>query len=217
MKLQLLTSYVRVLASRVIIRNLVFLAAIGVAMCFMMTTKTSAFIIAVLHTGFSTTGCRRVALDSWAECHVVAFCESTDTNTLIGIDAGAGYFCANFFPTVGNSASTDGIQGGNQISGNTTSITVPGFSMRHLFQGWANCTGTPPLPVHIDNPQACTIYSPRLRFHPTSVSTLVITFSQAMRVVMHRSRPARVSAKLTCSFGIRSATTAQTRLRLRAN
>ena len=127
---------------------------------FFITTKSDAVIFAVIHTGLSTTGCKRVALDSMAECLVVAFCDSTDTNTLITISAGAGYWCPNFFPTVGNSASTDGVQGGNQISGNTTSMTVPGFSLRHLFQGWANCTGTPPPPVHIDNPEACTSFSP---------------------------------------------------------
>lgn len=163
---QLLRSCIRVLAIRAIIRNLVFLAAIGVATCFMMTTKTSTAIISVIHfgsagiSGFEPQGCRRYALDAWAQCHVLAFCGSGDTNTLIGIDAGAGFFCANFFPTVGNSASTAGVVGGPQISGSSISITVPGFSIRHQFQGWNNCNGIPPPAIHVDNPQACTIFSP---------------------------------------------------------
>jgi len=172
MKLQLLRSCVLALASRVVIRNLLFVAAIGVATCFMITTKTSGAIIAILHlgvagiAGYEPDGCRRYALDGWAQCHVAALCASGDTNTLIGIDSGADFTCPNFFPTVGNSASTAGVTGGPQVSGNTISITVPGFSIRHMFQGWANCNGTPPPPVHIDRPEACTIYSPPVPLPP---------------------------------------------------
>jgi hypothetical protein len=131
-----------------------------------MTTKTFAAIVVVIHSalagisGFEPEGCRTYALDAMAECDVLALCASGDTTFLMGIDSGAGYVCENFFPTVGNSASTAGVVGGPQISGNTTSITVPGFSLRHMFQGYANCNGTAPPPVHVDKPEACTTYSP---------------------------------------------------------
>lgn len=51
------------------------------------------------------------------------------------------YYCANNTPTIGNRAATDGRVGDAFVIGSSVSITIPGFSLRHIFAGYANCNG----------------------------------------------------------------------------
>jgi len=92
-----------ILASQILVRNLVLFVAIALLIPVFASRKVHAYIVAVLHTGFGD-NCRRSAFDSFAQCQVVAFCQPTDDNELIGIDAGVGDFCENYTPTVLNYA-----------------------------------------------------------------------------------------------------------------
>jgi hypothetical protein len=142
------------LLNRVVIRNLVLLAVMVAMLPFLVSRLAYANAIAVLHSGFGSS-CSRNAFDTLVTCTVVAFCAEGDTNYLTGVDAGAGYFCAGFSPTMLNHAETHGVVGDNQVSGSSQAMTT-NFALRHSFLGWNNCNGIPPPPVHIDHPEACS-------------------------------------------------------------
>ncbi len=139
---------------RVVIRNLLFLAAIGALLPFFITRDVTASIISVIHTGGGL-NCRSNAFDSMAACQVVAFCQDTDSETYMGVNAGFDYYCANLTPTIANRASTDGKVGDSFVIGSAFAITVPGFTFRHSFAGYANCNGVKTA-FSVDVPEACT-------------------------------------------------------------
>ena len=142
-----------VLLGRVVIRNLVLLVAIGALVPFLVSRRVSAYTIAVYHTGFGTS-CSNNVFDGIASCLVVAFCEQGDTESIIGVNATAGYWCPNNTPTMLNHAETTGVVGAPGVGGYTIAMTTR-FAVRHKFIGNSYCNGVNPPEFRIDNPNAC--------------------------------------------------------------
>ena len=145
------------LLGRVVIRNLVFLVAIGAVMSFLMSRDVYALIVQILHTGGGIS-CSRVTFDQVpATCIVVARCEDDVSTTFMGVTASQAFWCPNNTPTVANHSTTLGVLGGQNVSGFSSSTTVPGFVTRHLFFGQASCNGIPIPDIETDSPLACFV------------------------------------------------------------
>ena len=136
-----------VLLSRTVRRNLVLLAGMAVAVGVFGPRQASAVITFIVFDPPDTViggGCLMVGInDDAAQCLFVADCAPGDTESFLVGGSTIGLYCPNFNPTVINKARADGVVGGNQVSLNSTSMTSQ-LNLLHMFQGWAQCNGTPP-------------------------------------------------------------------------
>lgn len=147
------------IVSQIVLRNLIFLVAMGTLVTFLSTVLTFANITWVEHTG-NGTNCRAISWDhNLAYCHAVMLCADEDNNFGGWITVSSDRYCANNSPTIANRASTDGIIGDSRILGSAIAITVPGFSNRYTSVGYVPCDGEE-IHSEIDNPSACNEFVP---------------------------------------------------------